>query len=220
MSERRDYPLARERMVEEELRAKGVTDESVLRAVRTVPRHRFVPEAMERDAYGPSALPIGEGQTISAPQMVGLMSQALQLQRGHKVLEVGTGSGYQAAVLAEMGGRVITVERAPELARRAQRVFQELGLTGIVVKVGDGSVGMKETAPYDRIVVTAAAPRVSRPLLEQLVDGGILVAPVGDRLEQTLMRYTRDPGGIREEALTRCVFVPLVGREGFPGDPA
>jgi protein-L-isoaspartate(D-aspartate) O-methyltransferase len=216
--ERRDYPQSRERMVENEVIGRGVTDLRVIEAMRRVPRHLFVPPAMEHDAYSGSALPIGGGQTISAPNMVALMTEAMEVEPGMKVLEVGTGSGYQAAVLAAIGCRVITVERIPELARRAQRLFEELGLSGIVVKVGDGSTGFKDAGPYDRIVVTAAAPYAPRALLEQLVEGGILVAPVGDRLEQTLMRYTREGDRAREEALVRCVFVPLLGREGFEVD--
>ena len=144
------------------------------------------------------------------------MTEALELAGGEKVLEIGTGSGYQAAVLARMGARVITLERIPELARRAQQLFAEMGLTGIVVKVVDGSVGFKETAPYDRILVTAAAPSIAPGLFEQLAPEGRLVAPVGDRAEQTLMRYTcAAEGPPREEALCRCVFVPLIGRRGF-----
>ena len=217
MREPRDFPQARERMVQEEVIGRGIRDPRVIEAMRAVPRHRFVPEALAREAYGGSALPIGEGQTISAPQMVALMTEALRLQGGEKVLEVGTGSGYQAAILARMGCRVITMERRPELARRTQRLFQELGLSGIVIKVGDGSLGYKEEAPYDRVIVTAAAPHVPSALLEQLKEGGILVIPEGNRLEQTLMRYTREAEGVRAEALGRCVFVPLVGKDAFGG---
>ncbi len=220
MSAARDYPQLRERMVQDEIVGRGIKDPRVIEAMRKVPRHLFVPPAMERDAYGGSALPIGGGQTISAPQMVAMMTEALRLSGGEKVLEVGTGSGYQAAVLAELGCRVISVERLPDLARRTQQLFGELGLSGIVIKVGDGSLGYKEAAPYDRIVVTAASPRVPEALLGQLGPGGILVIPVGDRAEQTLLRYTRSEDGFEEEALGRCVFVPLVGRQGFSGGDA
>jgi protein-L-isoaspartate(D-aspartate) O-methyltransferase len=215
MSARRDFPQARERMVEEEVRGKGVSDPRVLDALRSVPRHLFVPEALERDAYGPSALPIGCGQTISAPHMVGLMTEALRLGGDEKALEAGTGSGYQAAVLARLTRRVITVERVPELARRVQLLFTELGLDGIVVKVGDGSLGFPELAPYDRVIVTAAAPQVPPALYDQLAVGGILVAPVGDRGEQVLTRWTRGTSDVTRETLCRCVFVPLVGKAGF-----
>jgi protein-L-isoaspartate(D-aspartate) O-methyltransferase len=217
---KRDFPQARDRMVDEEVVGRGIRDPRVIAAMRVVPRHRFVPEAMERDAYGGSALPIGGGQTISAPQMVALMTEALRLEGDEKVLEVGTGSGYQAAVLVQLGCRVISVERLPDLARRTQQLFGELGLAGIVIKVGDGSLGFKEAAPFDRIIVTAASPKVPMPLLEQLGPGGILVIPVGDRMEQTLLRYTRREDALEEEALGRCVFVPLLGREGFSGGDA
>jgi len=215
MNAARDFPKARERMVAEEVVAKGITDPRVLEAMRAVPRHRFVLEPLEHEAYGSSALPIGFGQTISAPHIVALMSEALRLTGTEKVLEIGTGSGYQAAVLARLTGRVVTVERVPELARRAQRLFAELGLDGIVVKVGDGTLGYPETGPYDRIVITAAAPGVPATLAGQLAPGGILVAPVGDRTEQILKRFTRTATGLDEEFLCRCVFVPLLGREGF-----
>jgi protein-L-isoaspartate(D-aspartate) O-methyltransferase len=215
MMARRDYPRARERMVQEEVIGKGIVNVAVIAAMMAVPRHLFLPEAMERDAYGSSALPIGSGQTISAPHIVALMTEALQLQGDEKVLEVGTGSGYQAAVLAQLTKRVITIERIPELARRVQSIFSELGLDGIVVKVGDGTQGYAETAPYDRIIVTAAAPKIPPALFSQLADGGILVAPVGDRGEQVLERHTKTGEEIQKESLCRCVFVPLVGRDGY-----
>ena len=161
MTDRRDFPQARDRMVESDILARGVKDPRVLEAMRAVPRHLFLPRALEGEAYSSLALPIGCGQTISAPHMVALMTEALGLTGGEKVLEIGTGSGYQAAVLARLGARVITLERVPDLARRAQQLFVELGLTGIVVKVADGSLGFKETAPYDRILVTAAAPSIA-----------------------------------------------------------
>jgi protein-L-isoaspartate(D-aspartate) O-methyltransferase len=218
MNATRDYPQARERMVQEEVIAKGIRDPLVIRAMQVVPRHRFVPEALEREAYGSSALPIGSGQTISAPHMVALMTEALELEGDERVLEVGTGSGYQAAVLFEITSRLVTIERVPELARRAQRLFAELFLEGIVVKVGDGTQGYPEAAPYDRIMITAAAPHVPPVLFEQLVPGGILVAPIGSRIEQTLMRYRKKPEGTEEEAICRCVFVPLLGRDAFPDE--
>jgi len=215
MIERRDLPRARERMVREEVVGKGIRDARVIEAMSEVPRHRFLPEALEGDAYGPSALPIGLGQTISAPYMVALMTEALRLGGGEKVLEVGTGSGYQTAVLAHLTPRVVSVERIPELAQRAQRLLASLGLEGVVVKVGDGSLGYAEAAPYDRILVTAGAPEIPLALKTQLADGGVLVAPVGGRLEQVLLRITRSGDRFAEEPLCRCVFVPLVGKEGF-----
>jgi protein-L-isoaspartate(D-aspartate) O-methyltransferase len=219
MSGRRDLPRARERMVREEVVGKGIRDPRVIAALSEVPRHRFVAEALEADAYGPSALPIGLGQTISAPYMVALMTEALRLEGREKVLEVGTGSGYQTAILAFLTPRVVTVERIPELAERARDLLASLGLAGVVVKVGDGSLGYAEAAPYDRILVTAGAPSIPATLRAQLADGGILVAPVGGRLEQTLIRMTRSGDRFTEESLCRCVFVPLMGKEGF-GEPA
>jgi protein-L-isoaspartate(D-aspartate) O-methyltransferase len=214
----RDYPQARDRMVRDEVEARGIRDPLVLAAMRAVPRHLFVPPALEREAYGPSALPIGSGQTISAPEMVGLMTEALALGGDERILEIGTGSGYQAAVLARISRHVVTIERHPELARRSQRILSELGLDGIVVKVGDGTRGFAGAAPYDRIVITAATPRVPPALFDQLRDGGILVAPVGTRTEQTLKRYTKHGKTVDEESLCQCVFVPLVGDEGFSED--
>ena len=218
MKETRDYPQARERMIQEEVIGKGIRNPLVVRAMQVVPRHRFVPEALERDAYSSSALPIGSGQTISAPHMVALMTDALELEGDEKVLEVGTGSGYQAAVLYEITSRLITIERVPELARRVEQLFAELCLQGIVVKVGDGTQGYPEAAPYDRIVITAAAPRVPPALFEQLAPGGILVAPIGSRAEQILMRYRRKNGSFEQESICRCVFVPLLGRDAFRED--
>jgi len=201
-------------MIEQELQSKGVTDPRVLDAMREVPRHRFVAAPMEKDAYGPSALPIGAGQTISAPQMVGLMTQALELTGNEKVLEVGTGSGYQAAVLGRLTRRVFTVERIPDLARRAQKTLDELGYTGVVVKCADGTRGWPEMAPFDRILVTAGGPRVPQALLDQLAPDGILVIPVGPRDTQELVRCRRIEEGFVQENLGPCVFVPLIGREG------
>ena len=210
-----DFPRAREEMVEREVRAKGVTDPRVLAAMARVPRHRFVAAPMARSAYGASALPIGSGQTISAPQMVGLMSQALMLSGNEKVLEIGTGSGYQAAVLAELTRRVFTVERVPELARAARALLSELGYESVAVTCRDGTTGWREMAPFDRIVVTAGGPEVPRALLGQLAEGGILVIPVGSREEQRLVRVVREGEAYRSEDLGGCIFVPLIGREGF-----
>jgi len=210
-----DYPQARERMVHEEVLGRGVSDPRVIRALRDVPRHLFVAAPMARSAYGPSALPIGSGQTISAPHMVGLMSEALRLTGAEKVLEIGAGSGYQAAVLSRLARNVITVERIPDLAREARERLEGLGYRNVVVRVGDGTLGAREYGAFDRILVTAGGPKVPRSLVEQLVDGGILVIPVGDRESQVLLRVTRKGDGVTEEQLCRCVFVPLLGREGF-----
>jgi protein-L-isoaspartate(D-aspartate) O-methyltransferase len=206
-------------MVREEVVGKGVRDPLVIAAMSKVPRHLFVPEALEGDAYGVSALPIGLGQTISAPHMVALMTEALRLTGGERILEVGTGSGYQTAVLAHIAPRIVTVERVAELARRAQALLASQGREGVVVKMGDGSRGYPEAAPYDRILVTAAAPSVPAALRAQLAEGGILVAPIGDLQEQVLVRVVRSGSRFPEESLCRCVFVPLVGKEGFQEAP-
>ena len=211
----RDYPQARERMILDEVIGKGIRDPRVIEAMRAVERHRFVEPGMAVKAYSGSALPIGWRQTISAPQMVAIMTEALEVERGHKVLEIGTGSGYQTAVLARLTPRIVTVERVPELAERARERFQALGLEGIVVKLGDGSQGYPEAAPYDRILVTAAAPRAPQPLLEQLAEDGLLVVPVGDLREQTLLRYRRSGDRFHEDVFCRCTFVPLLGKDGF-----
>ncbi|NNF07082.1 MAG: protein-L-isoaspartate(D-aspartate) O-methyltransferase [Candidatus Eisenbacteria bacterium] len=216
-----DYPVARKRMVETEVEAKGIKDPRVIKALREVPRHFFVSPALAKTSYGASALPIGSGQTISAPHMVGLMSEALMLKGKEKVLEIGTGSGYQAAVLGKLTRSVISIERIPVLASRAQEKLAALGLDGVIVKVSDGTLGLPSLAPYDRILVTAGGPHVPQALWEQLSPDGILVMPIGTRNEQVLMRFFREGDGFREEQICRCLFVPLVGRDGFedgPGD--
>jgi len=202
-------------MVETEVLARGVSEPRVIRALRDVPRHLFVAAPMARSAYGPSALPIGSGQTISAPHMVGLMTQALKLTGNEKVLEIGTGSGYQAAVLSKLARTVVSVERIPDLAREARERLEGLGYRNVVIQVGDGTMGAKEYGAFDRILVTAGGPKIPQTLVDQLTEGGILVIPVGDRESQTLMRVTRTGDATVKEQLCRCVFVPLLGREGF-----
>lgn len=191
----------------------------VAEAMLRVPREEFVPEEYRRLSYSDTPLPIGHGQTISAPHMVALMTELLDAQPGHRVLEVGTGSGYQAAVLAEVVGReghVWTIERIPQLAEFALGNLRRVGyLDRVTVAVGDGSEGFEPAAPYDRIIVTAAAPDVPRPLLEQLRDGGRMVIPVGDLWVQILRVVVKEGGRVRYESSIPCVFVPLVGRYGF-----
>ncbi len=205
----------RERMVEEQLVRRGIADRRVLEAMRKVPRHRFVEEALRERAYGDHPLPIGEGQTISQPYMVAAMTQLLRLQGDEKVLEVGTGSGYQTAILAELARRVCSVERLPTLAARARRVLEELGYTNAVVKTGDGTYGWPDEAPFDRILVTAAAPAVPAPLFQQLAEGGRLVLPVGDAYAQTLHLVDKVEGRMRTSTDCGCVFVKLVGKYGW-----
>jgi protein-L-isoaspartate(D-aspartate) O-methyltransferase len=202
----------RERLVEQ-IRAGGLTDPVVLAALREVPRHRFVPASWRDQAYDDRALPIGAGQTISQPSLVGLMTERIRPRPGLRVLEIGTGSGYQAAVLGQCvgAGTVDTIEIVPELGRRAEALLQALGYRNIHVHIGDGFEGWPEHAPYDAIVLTAAPERVPQPLLQQLKVGGRLVAPVG-RDEQKLLLITRTETGLTTEVLTYVRFVPMTGK--------
>jgi len=207
---------ARRRMVAEQVEARGCRDQAVLAAMRRVPRHLFVDPALRERAYDDAPLPIGERQTISQPYMVAIMTEALELAPGERVLEVGTGSGYQAAVLAEMGAYVISLERIPVLAERARTVFESLGYAHRVrVQVADGTLGWPGEAPYDAILVTAGAPQIPRPLVDQLATGGRLVLPMGDDELQTLVRLRRRPEGLVEEYLGECRFVKLLGSYGW-----
>lgn len=206
---------ARRRMVER-LASGGVRDPRVLAALGSVPRHQLVPEALHGQAYQDHALPIGDGQTISAPSTVARMSEALELTGRERVLEVGTGSGFQAAVLGVLAERVVSIERLPRLAAAARRALDRLGIRNVVVHLGDGSLGRSHDGPYDAIVVTAGAPDLPHPLLAQLAPGGRLVAPVGPRGGQRLVRVRRvGEGRLRAETLGPCRFVDLVGRHGW-----
>jgi len=202
-------------MVEHQLRARGIGDERVLAAMGRVPRELFVPQEVRELAYEDGALPIGLGQTISQPYIVGAICQLLGLSGDERVLDVGTGSGYQAAVLAELAATVVTIERLPELAERARGALREAGLERVEVLVGDGSRGVPEHAPYDAIAVAAAAPEVPPALYEQLAPGGRLVLPRGSRLGQDLVLVARTAAGPVERSSIPCRFVPLVGAEGF-----
>jgi protein-L-isoaspartate(D-aspartate) O-methyltransferase len=210
-----DPAHARVRMVERQLRRRGIADERVLAAMERVPRELFVPEELRRQAYADGALPIGYGQTISQPFVVGTICSLLRLEGHERVLDVGTGSGYQAAVLAELAADVVTVERVPELAAGARQALAEAGYEWVEVVVGDGSVGVPAHAPYDAIAVAAAVPAVPRALYCQLAEDGRLGAPRGARRGQTLVLATRAADGPREQASISCRFVPLVGDEGF-----
>lgn len=202
-------------MVEKQIRARGISDERVLEAMRRVPRHLFVPEDWSGAAYDDRPLPIGAGQTISQPYMVAIMTEAMNLGRREKVLEVGTGSGYQSAILAEIADAVITVERKTELKDRAALLLKELGYENVEVVEGDGSKGFPPRAPYDAIIVTAGAPEIPEVLVEQLAAGGRLVIPVGNSFHQTLTRVTMAETGRKTENLEGCVFVPLIGEYGW-----
>ncbi len=211
----RDYQGARALMVDEQIRARRISDPRVLEALARVPRHLFVEDARLGEAYADHPLPIGQGQTISQPYLVALMTELLQLQGPERVLEIGTGSGYQAAVLAELCREVISVERFPELAARAQGLLADLCYENVTVVVGDGSRGYASGAPYDAILVTCAAPRIAAVWLAELVEGGRLVAPVGGRGGQSLLRVTRREGRHLEEDFGPVVFVPLIGENGW-----
>jgi protein-L-isoaspartate(D-aspartate) O-methyltransferase len=201
---------ARERMVKEQIEARGVKDPLTLAAMRKVERHRFVPEASVESAYADHPLPIGHGQTISQPYIVAFMTEALGLQGGERVLEVGTGSGYQAAVLAEIAARVYTIEIVEPLATEARERLAALGYRNVEVRSGDGYRGWPEAAPFDAIIVTAAAPRIPEPLTDQLADGGRLVIPVGDEFQE-LVVVTRRGTGLEERRVLPVRFVPMTG---------
>ncbi len=194
------------------LRRAGITDTRVLAAIERIPRENFVLPHFHDQAYEDQALPIAQGQTISQPQIVALMTEALQVEKTHKVLEIGTGSGYQAAVLSRLARRVYTIERFASLLKEAEARFHDLRIHNITSKVADGAKGWKEQAPFNRIIVTAAADTVPQVLIDQLAEGGIMVVPVGaERGDQVLLRLTKTPDGLYQEILTEVRFVPLVG---------
>ena len=210
-----DPVSSRHLMVTQQLRARDIRDDRVLEAMRAVPRERFVPEPLRGRAYEDAALPIGAGQTISQPYMVAAICQALSLHGSEVVLDVGTGSGYQAAVLAELADEVHTIERVPELADGARRALAEAGYDRVHVHVGDGTLGVPEEAPFDAIAVAAAAPAIPESLYEQLAPFGRLVLPVGSRRGQELQLVVRSPEGPATIRSVPCRFVPLLGAEGF-----
>jgi protein-L-isoaspartate(D-aspartate) O-methyltransferase len=202
-------------MVERQLRRRGIGDERVLEAMREVPRELFVPESQRRRAYADSALPIGSGQTISQPWIVAAICQALELSGTEKVLEIGTGSGYSAAVLARLAAEVLTIERHAELANDARERLRELGVPNVEVVVGDGSRGLPDRAPFESIAVHATAPAPPKSMLEQLAPGGRLVVPIASRGADMLTQYRRRDGEVVTEVIGPCRFVPLIGEEGF-----
>jgi len=202
-------------MVRQQIEARGVGDPAVLEALRKVPRHIFVSEALRDQAYGDFPLPIGEQQTISQPYIVAEMTQALQLTREDRVLEIGTGSGYQAAILAEIAYRVYTIERIRALYLHVRRLFDELRLFNVVTRYGDGSKGWEEESPFNAIIITAGAPKIPAILVNQLAVGGRLVAPIGNPHSQELIKLVKDKTGIRQSNLGGCRFVKLVGEHGW-----
>jgi len=212
---RMDDRERRVHMVERQIAARGVRDPRVLEALGDVPRHLFVPDDQRLHAYEDRALPIASGQTISQPYMVAIMTELLGAEAHHRVLEIGTGSGYQTAVLSRLSKQVITIERHPELARMAGRVFEQLGLTNVAIRVGDGTEGLPEEAPFDRILVTAGAPSIPESLKAQLADTGRLVLPVGPSGYQHLTVIDRFGTSFEQQEREACVFVPLIGRHGW-----
>ncbi len=210
-----DYEIARNRMVKDQLIKRGITNEAVLRAMRIAPRHLFIDQAFLPRSYSDHPLPIGFDQTISQPYIVALMTQELDVAGGEKVLEIGTGSGYQAAVLAIIGCKVYTIERIRELSEKARKTIRSLGLKDVFLRVGDGTLGWKEKAPFDRIIVTAGAPAVPEAIIGQLAPQGRIVIPVGNRMSQQLLIIIRDGDMIEKRYVTGCSFVPLIGELGW-----
>jgi len=210
-----DFNTERQRMVENQLKTRGITNFRVLEAMRKVPRHSFVPPELISSAYHDGPLSIGEGQTISQPYMVALMTECLELKGEGKVLEVGTGSGYQTAILAELAKEVYTIEIHKSLSDKARQLLTALGYDNIEFRIGDGSKGWEEESPFGGIIVTAGSPDIPSTLQDQLTDGGRLVIPVGSRFLQTLYRITRVGDSFHKEEFTSCVFVPLVGEHGW-----
>jgi protein-L-isoaspartate(D-aspartate) O-methyltransferase len=202
-------------MVQRQLRRRGIDDERVLSAMATVPREHFVPDQVRDSAYNDSALPIGHEQTISQPWVVAAICQALQLEGEEKVLEIGTGSGYSAAVLAQLAQRVVSIERVPELGETARRKLDELSIDSVEVIVGDGSRGYPQEAPYDAIAVHAATPEAPHSLLAELARDGRLVVPIATGSADLLVAFIREDGTLRQETIGPCRFVPLIGAEGF-----
>jgi len=209
------WDINRERMVEEQLIPRGIHDEATLRAMRTVPRHLFVDDAMASAAYGDHPLPIGSGQTISQPYIVALMTQALALKGHERVLEIGTGSGYQAAVLSRICRKVYTIERIDALLVRARKVFDRLHYHNIISRIDDGTAGWPDEAPFDGILVTAGGPKIPEPLIEQLADPGRLVIPVGDQFLQELQLLEKTKGEIKVRTIEYVRFVNLIGTHGW-----
>ncbi|UCH00257.1 MAG: protein-L-isoaspartate(D-aspartate) O-methyltransferase [Deltaproteobacteria bacterium] len=210
-----DFRIARERMVKDQLIARGIKDERVLQVMGKIPRHLFIEEALAGEAYNDHPVPIGEKQTISQPYIVALMTEALELKGDENTLEIGTGSGYQTAILAELSSRVYTVERIECLLVNARKILAHLGYDNILFKVFDGTIGWKEYAPFDTIMVTAGAPGVPEPLIDQLADDGRMIIPIGDRYSQELIKIVRRGKSLEQKNLGGCRFVNLIGIHGW-----
>ena len=214
----RRYQSLRESMVKNQMESRGIRDPKVLEAFKKVPRHEFVNESLIDQAYSDHPLPIGDQQTISQPYIVALMTEALQIDSDDRVLEIGTGSGYQAAILAELAYRVYTVERNRTLYEKARKTIEKLGYYNIICRYGDGTLGWKEESPFDAIMVTAGAPEIPGPLVDQLSIGGRMVIPVGSTSSQMMIKLYRDEQGIHETELGGCRFVKLIGQRGWKAD--
>ena len=210
-----DYDILRKRMVEEQLIARGIKDKKVLEAFYKVPRHRFVPEGVIDNAYSDFPLPIGNGQTISQPYIVALMTELLELSATDKVLEIGTGSGYQTAILSELTPKVYSVERFKQLSKEAGVALGELGYRNARLRIGDGTLGWQEESPFERIIITAASPRIPLPLVEQLAEKGKIVIPLGESFSQVLTVAEKINNRLQSREVCGCVFVPLVGKHGY-----
>lgn len=210
-----DLVKVRMRMVDEQIIARGIRDPRVITAMRKVPRHVFVEEALQNQAYSDHPLPIGEKQTISQPFMVALMTEAMQLKGMEKVLEIGAGSGYQTAILAEIAFKVFSIERIRSLTIQARKLLYDLGYLNVEIKFSDGTLGWVDESPFDAIIVTAGSPGIPQPLVDQLATGGRLVIPVGDAADQELVRITKTEEGTKREDLGGCRFVKLIGQHGW-----
>jgi len=213
-----DFSKTRLKMVDEQVAARGIQDQRVLAAMRKVPRHLFVEEALQDQAYSDHPLPIGDKQTISQPYMVALMTEALALTGKEKVLEIGTGSGYQTAILAECAAKVFSIERIRSLAIRARKLLLDLGYFNVEIKFSDGTVGWNDESPFDAIMVTAGAPDIPQPLIDQLKVGGRMAIPVGDANIQDLIRITKTEDGTKKEDFGGCRFVKLIGKHGWEAE--
>jgi len=210
-----DFNLSREKMVKNQLVARGIKDERVLQVMGKIPRHLFIEDALYGEAYNDHPVPIGEKQTISQPYIVALMTEALELKENENTLEIGTGSGYQTAILAELSSRVYTIERIKSLLGNARKLLSQLGYDNILFKAFDGTLGWKEYAPFDAIMVTAGAPHLAKPLIDQLADNGRMIIPVGDRYSQELIKVIRKGKELEQESLGGCRFVNLIGAHGW-----
>lgn len=209
-----DYETLRKRMAEEQLSGRGIKSKRVLEAMLKVERHQFVPDNLKNSAYADFPIPIGENQTISQPYIVALMTESLDPKKSERVLEIGTGSGYQTAILAELAGEVYSVERFTGLGKKAEELLTRLGYSNVKIEIGDGTLGWPEYAPFDKIIITAASPQIPPPLAEQLKEGGKIVLPVGEGLSQTLTVAEKKDNKLQKTDICACVFVPLVGKHG------